>query len=68
MSKKISELEKQLEEIKSKYSKFLEEKERIRKRQQDVHFTPKDREILIESFVIGGVIENLITKLLSKVL
>lgn len=58
-----------LSEIKSlekRYSKYLKEKERVRKRQQDVHFTPKDREILIESFVIANIVENLISKAISK--
>ncbi len=68
MEKNLENLQMQLNQFQKKYSKYLEEKERIRKRQQDIHFTKKDKEILIESFVIGGVIENLVTRLFSKLL
>jgi len=68
LEKNLENLQMQLNQFQKKYSKYLEEKERIRKRQQDIHFTKKDKEILIESFVIGGVIENLVTRLFSKLL
>lgn len=56
----------EIKTLEKRYSKYLKEKERVRKRQQDVHFTPKDREILIESFVIANIVENLISKAISK--
>lgn len=68
MFKNLENLEKELQKLNHKYSKVLEEKERMRKRQQDVHLTPEDKKVLIESFVIGGIMENIITKVISRVL
>ncbi|GAB6072131.1 hypothetical protein JCM14244_05080 [Venenivibrio stagnispumantis] len=68
MFKNLENLEKELQKLNLKYSKVLEEKERMRKRQQDVHLTPEDKKVLIESFVIGGIMENIITKVISRVL
>lgn len=65
------EIDKLLEEIqtfKKRYSIYMVEKERKRKRKQDVHLTKKDRMVLIESFVIGGIIENALTKIIPKLL
>lgn len=65
------EIDKLLEEIqtfKKRYSIYMVEKERKRKREQDVHLTKKDRMVLIESFVIGGIIENALTKIIPKLL
>jgi len=68
MLENLENLEKELQKLNLKYSKVLEEKERMRKRQQDVHLTPEDKKVLIESFVIGGIMENIITKVISRVL
>lgn len=54
----ISELEKRIMDTKKRYSKFLEDRERKRKREHDVHFTNKDQVVLIKSFVIAGVLEQ----------
>lgn len=51
-------LEKRISDMKKRYSKFLEEREKRRKREQDVHFTKKDQQVLIKSFVIAGIIEH----------
>lgn len=56
--KKLDKLERKIIETKKRYSKFLNERERRRKREHDVHFTKKDQEVLIESFVIAGVLEQ----------
>jgi hypothetical protein len=61
-------LQKELESMKKRYAKIIREKEKSRKRQQDVHFTDKDKKILIESFVIGALIENVITKTISRLI
>jgi hypothetical protein len=54
----ISDLEKRIMDTKKRYSKFLEDRERKRKREHDVHFTNKDQVVLIKSFVIAGVLEH----------
>jgi len=61
-------LQKGIESIKKRYVKIIREKEKSRKRQQDVHLTDKDKQILIESFVIGVLIENVITKTISRLI
>lgn len=67
-NKNLDELLKEVEGFKKRYSRYVSEKERKRKREQDVHLTKKDRMVLIESFVIGGVIENALTKIIPKIL
>ena len=59
----LLDLEKRISDMKRRYSKFLEERERRRKREQDVHFTKKDQQVLIKSFVIAGLIEQGIRKI-----
>ncbi|MEJ5172842.1 MAG: hypothetical protein WHT47_03935 [Hydrogenothermaceae bacterium] len=66
--KNIEELLNEVENFKKRYSRYVSEKERKRKREQDVHLTKKDRMVLIESFVIGGIIENALTKIIPKIL
>ncbi len=61
-------LQKEIESIKKRYVKIIREKEKSRKRQQDVYLTDKDKQILIESFVIGVLIENVITKTISRLI
>ena len=46
---------------------FLKKGERVRRRERDTFLTEKDRTILIESFVVGGLIENLITKAINRI-
>ncbi|MCX7738616.1 MAG: hypothetical protein N2Z80_04285 [Hydrogenothermaceae bacterium] len=67
-NRNIDDLIKEIDSFKKRYSRYMSEKERKRKREQDVHLTKKDRMVLIESFVIGGVIENALTKILPKIL
>lgn len=59
----ISNLEYKIDKMKSRYSAFLEERERKRKREQDVHFTNKDQVVLIKSFLIANIIEQGIRRL-----
>lgn len=56
----------ELEERKSFYERSLRKGERRRKRERDQFLTEKDRTILVESFVLGGIIENLITKAINR--
>jgi hypothetical protein len=51
-------LEKRIGDMKKRYSKFLEEREKRRRREQDVHFTKKDQLVLIKSFFIAGILEQ----------
>ena len=61
---KVERLIKELEDRKSFYERCLRKGERKRKRDQ--FLTEKDRTILVESFVLGGIIENLITKVINR--
>ncbi|MGQ0793302.1 MAG: hypothetical protein ACT4NX_04350 [Deltaproteobacteria bacterium] len=63
----IAALEKKIQETKKRYTKFIYEREKKRKREHDVHFTKKDQEVLIKSFVIAGVLENGIRKILTGI-
>jgi hypothetical protein len=63
---KVERLIKELEDRKSFYERCLRKSERRRKRERDQFLTEKDRTILIESFVLGGIIENLITKVIDR--
>jgi hypothetical protein len=60
----LLDLEKRISDMKRRYSKFLEEREKRRRREQDVHFTKKDQQVLIKSFVIAGIIEQGIKKII----
>jgi len=64
----ITDLEKRIVDSQKRYSKFLEERERKTKREYDVHFSKKDQQILIKSFVIAGVIENGLRKIFVSIL
>jgi hypothetical protein len=55
---KMLDLEKRISEMKKRYCKFLEEREKRRKREQDIHFTKKDQQVLIKSFFIAGILEH----------
>lgn len=63
---KVEGLIKELEDKKSFYERCLRKGERRRKRERDQFLTEKDRTILVESFVLDGIIENLITKVINR--
>ncbi|MCS6999047.1 MAG: hypothetical protein N2648_03815 [Aquificaceae bacterium] len=66
MKERIDALIREIEREKSSYRKFLKKGERLKKRERDNFLTEKDRTILIESFVVGGLLENLITKAINR--
>lgn len=66
MKERVEELIKELESKQSCYRRFLKKGEKVRKRERDTFLTEKDRTILIESFVVGGLLENLITKAVNR--
>ncbi|MCS7171383.1 MAG: hypothetical protein N3D14_01270 [Aquificaceae bacterium] len=66
MRERIEYLIEELEKEKSSYKKLLKKGEKLRKRERDTFLTEKDRTILIESFVVGGLLENLITKAINR--
>ncbi len=66
MKARIENIIERLEKEKSYYRRYLKKGERVRKRERDTFLTEKDRNILIESFVIGGLLENFITKALNR--
>ncbi len=68
MKERIEALIQEIEREKNCYRKLLKKGEKLRKRERDTFLTEKDRTILIESFVVGGLIENLITKAINRLL
>ncbi len=60
----LLDLEQRIGDMKKRYCKFLEEREKKRKREQDVHFTKKDEQALIKSFFIASILEQGIRKIL----
>lgn len=66
MKERIENLIKEIEREKDCYRRLLRKGERLRKRERDTFLTEKDRTILIESFVVGGLLENLITKAINR--
>lgn len=66
MKERIDSLIQEIEKEKDCYKRFLRKGERLRKRERDTFLTEKDRTILIESFVVGGLLENLITKAINR--
>ncbi|MCS7262664.1 MAG: hypothetical protein N3C13_03195 [Aquificaceae bacterium] len=67
MKERIESLMEELEREKRACHKLLKKGEKLRKRERDTFLTEKDRTILIESFVVGGLLEKLITRALNKV-
>ena len=63
----MEKLIKELEERKSFYERAMRKGEKKRKRERDQFLTEKDRTILVESFVLGGIIENLISKMINRI-
>jgi|GEM_PF-790605 len=64
---RIEKLLKDIERNKQLYERTLRKTERKRKRERDTFLTEKDRTILIESFAIGGILENLIIRALNRI-
>ncbi|WP_448588463.1 hypothetical protein [Thermocrinis sp.] len=64
----IEKMLKDLEERKQFYERSIRKSERKRKRERDTFLTEKDRTILIESFAIGGILENLIIRALNRII
>lgn len=67
MRGKIDELLENIVKEQEHYRRLMKKGEKLRKRERDTFLTEKDRTILIESFVIGGLLENLITKLVNRI-
>ncbi|MFN3975965.1 MAG: hypothetical protein ACK4LT_02770 [Aquificaceae bacterium] len=68
MRERIESLIEDIERQKDCYKRLLKKGEKVRKRERDTFLTQKDRTILIESFVVGGILENLITKAINRIL
>ncbi len=67
MKERIEALIQEIEREKNCYRRLLKKGEKLRKRERDTFLTEKDRTILIESFVVGGLLENLITKAMNRI-
>ncbi|MFN3471369.1 MAG: hypothetical protein ACK4ZR_02025 [Aquificaceae bacterium] len=68
MRERIESLIEDIERQKDCYKRLLKKGEKVRKHERDTFLTQKDRTILIESFVLGGILENLITKAINRIL
>ncbi len=68
MEKRIDELMESVERRIEEYRRYLKKGDRVRKRERDTFLTGKDKTILIESFVIGGILENLMTRAINRIL
>lgn len=66
MKERIETLIQEIEREKDCYRRLLKKGEKLRRRERDTFLTEKDRTILIESFVVGGLLENLITKAINR--
>lgn len=64
--KGIHQLLTSLSKEEEKYMKILKKHYRARRIERDTFFTPKDRNILIESFVIGGLLEKAAERLITR--
>ncbi len=64
---RIEKLLKDIERNKQLYERTVRKTERKRKRERDTFLTEKDKTILIESFAIGGILENLIIRAFNRI-
>lgn len=55
---KVDKLENQIKNMQKKYSHYLEETERKRRREHDVHLTKKDQKFIITSFIGAMLLEH----------
>lgn len=62
----LDKIEKRLEKMEGRYRRYLNNEQRHRKKERDMHLTSKDETILIESFVIGGLTEKLLEAGLAR--
>ncbi len=67
MRERIEELLENIARKQEKYKKFIKKGDKVRKRERDTFLTEKDRPILIESFVVGGLLEKLILKFVDRI-
>ena len=64
---RLAEIEKRIEKSSTHYHFVLRRMEVKQKRLRDVHLSRKNSLLLAESFVIGGMVENIIERLFEKV-
>lgn len=67
MRQRLDSLMKVLKEEEKRYVKILKRHYKARKRERDTFFTPKDRNVLIESFFIGGLLEKFAERLIARI-
>lgn len=67
MKQRLDSLMKLLKEEEKKYVKILKRHYKARKRERDTFFTPQDRNVLIESFFIGGLLEKFAERLIARI-
>ncbi len=67
MRERIEELLENIARKQEKYKKFIKKGDKVIKRERDTFLTEKDRPILIESFVVGGLLEKLILKFVDRI-
>lgn len=68
LQEKIEKLAQELDWEIKKLNSFLKKERRRRKRERDTFFTPQDRNLMIQSVVIGGFIERAINHFINRTL
>jgi hypothetical protein len=63
----ISTMEKTINSMQKKYLRYVKSGQRKKKREQDVHLTPKDERILIESIVISNLINQGVKRIFTGI-
>ncbi|MCS7279958.1 MAG: hypothetical protein NZ530_07910 [Thermodesulfobacteriaceae bacterium] len=68
LQEKIEKLAQELDWEVKKLNSYLKSERKRRKRERDTFFTPQDRNLMIESVVIGGFIERAINHFIGRTL
>lgn len=67
MRQRLDSLMKVLKEEEKRYVKILKRHYKARKRERDTFFTSQDRNVLIEPFFIGGLLEKFAERLIARI-
>lgn len=68
LQKKLEKMSNELELEIKKFNSYLKKERRRRKWERDTFFTSKDRDVMIESVVIGSFIERAIGHFINRTL
>jgi len=63
----ISTMEKTISSMQKRYLRYVKSGQSRKKREQDVHLTPKDERILIESILISNLINQGVRRIFTGI-